>query len=131
MKSIIRNVNKDKRFGLTFGLIFLGVALYQYLISTTISYLLACFGIALILAALIIPSLLYSFRAILEIIGHYLGVINTYLLLTVIYFLLFVPIGLLLKLFGKDNLMLKWDKNASTYWIDRTGRNASSMENQF
>jgi hypothetical protein len=44
------------------------------------------------------------------------GWINTRILLTAVYFLLFALPALFLKLFGKDLLERRWDRNAPTYW---------------
>ena len=45
-----------------------------------------------------------------------LGRFNTKLLLGLVYFLVLTPIGLALKLAGKDLLDEKLDKSAETYW---------------
>ena len=37
----------------------------------------------------------------------------------VVYYILFVPAGLVLRLLGVDFLMKKVDPNGSSYWIDR------------
>jgi hypothetical protein len=44
-----------------------------------------------------------------------------------------LPIGLLLRLFGKDVLRLKWDRKAGSYWIKRADRRplSQSMRQQF
>ncbi|MDP8259608.1 MAG: SxtJ family membrane protein [Candidatus Gygaella obscura] len=43
--------------------------------------------------------------------------INTRLILGLLFFLIFTPIGLLLRLFKKDLLERKIDKNQNSYWI--------------
>jgi hypothetical protein len=67
----------------------------------------------------------------MEFIGHWLGIANTYILLTLLYFILFIPLHLIFKLTGKDDLKLKWSKNAGSYWIETPKQNESSMKNQF
>ncbi len=44
-----------------------------------------------------------------------------------------MPIGLVMRAFGKDFLRLKLDRNTSSYWIERTppGPPPQSMRNQF
>jgi len=51
-------------------------------------------------------------------IGEILGWIWTRILLTFIYFLVIGPISLLMKLFNKDPLKFKFDKNS--YWLPRS-----------
>ena len=47
--------------------------------------------------------------------GHFMGRVNSTILLTLVYFLLFLPVGIVRRLRGRDPLRLKWDKAAGTY----------------
>lgn len=49
--------------------------------------------------------------------GNLLGRINTKILLTLIYFLFLVPYALVLRLFGRQVLRLKFEADAKTYKI--------------
>ena len=55
------------------------------------------------------------------------------LALLAIYLLAFVTTGLLCKLLRKDLLQLKFDRQARSYWIERTppGRADQQMKKQF
>ena len=55
--------------------------------------------------------------------GEKMGVVMTFIILTLVYSLVITPIGLLLRLLGKDLLSLKIDRQASSYWVpsDKTG----------
>lgn len=48
-----------------------------------------------------------------------LGWINTRIILGVFYYLILTPIGLILRLTGKDLLDKRLDRTAKTYWIKR------------
>jgi len=48
----------------------------------------------------------------------------------VLFYFLFTPIWLILKLFWKDILKKKIDKNLKTYWIKREEK-MNSMDYQF
>ncbi len=48
-----------------------------------------------------------------------LGWINTRILLGLMFFLVFTPIGLVLRLMGKDLLDRKIDRSAKSYWVKR------------
>jgi hypothetical protein len=48
-----------------------------------------------------------------------LGWINTRILLGLMFFLVFTPIGLLLRLTGKDLLDQRIDRSAKSYWVKR------------
>ncbi|MCB0421204.1 MAG: hypothetical protein KDD61_09410 [Bdellovibrionales bacterium] len=51
--------------------------------------------------------------------AHYMGTINTFLLLFLLFFLVFTPISLFFKLIRRDALRLRW-KGQSSYWVPRT-----------
>ena len=46
-----------------------------------------------------------------------------------IYFIIITPIGILMRLFGKDLLNIKFNKDKS-YWIKRE-KNINTMKRQF
>jgi hypothetical protein len=46
----------------------------------------------------------------------------SHLVLGATYYLLFTPIGLIMRLFGRDTMQRKFDPTASTYWIVRKER---------
>ncbi len=48
----------------------------------------------------------------------------------ILYFGIFTPVSLVLKILGKDLLKKKMDKQGSSYWIDRETQ-PQSMKNQF
>ena len=61
--------------------------------------------------------------------GKILGKIVAPIVMGVIYFIIITPIGLFLRLIGKDLLQTKFSKNNS-YWIKRE-KNIGPMKRQF
>ncbi|MCM8795353.1 MAG: SxtJ family membrane protein [Candidatus Omnitrophica bacterium] len=59
-----------------------------------------------------------------------LGWINTRLILFIIFYLVFTPIGLGIRLFGIDLLDRKIDKRKDSYWIKKD-KKSSGYEKQF
>jgi hypothetical protein len=53
-----------------------------------------------------------------------LGFVLSHVLVAVLYFVFLMPLGLVLRLFGRDQLGLKLDRQAGSYWIRRHGRAA-------
>jgi large-conductance mechanosensitive channel len=62
--------------------------------------------------------------------GIFLGSIITPIVMAFVYFATVLPIGLIMRLLGKDLLKQKLDKNAKSYWIERKDP-IGSMKNQF
>ena len=62
-----------------------------------------------------------------------LGFIMSNVILTLFFFMIVTPIGLLARLFQKDFLARKWDKRAASYWIQDGGKvkTANTYERQF
>jgi hypothetical protein len=83
--------------------------------------------------ALIRPALLAPAKRLWLAFGLLLHRVSSPLVLGVLFFLLFMPMGLLMKALGKDPLRLRWDSSASSYWIPRTppGPEPGTMRNQF
>ena len=131
MGRIKTNKKKERSFGLITGIICLGYSAYSYYQEHAFNTWIIGFGVFFILAGLIIPIMIHPFRLVMEFVGHWLGIANTYILLTLIYIILFIPLNLFFKMTGKDNLKLKWNKEVSSYWIERPQHNESSMKNQF
>ena len=131
MSAIKKDEKKDRSFGIIVGCILSGYSVYCYFHLNTFIIWLMALGTLIVLIALIIPGILYPFRVGMETIGHWMGIINTYILLTLIYFFLFTPLNLIFRITGKDTLKLKWNKRVESYWTEMTPQNESSMKNQF
>ena len=53
-------------------------------------------------------------------VAHFIGKVITTVLLILAYYLVITPAGLLKRIFGGRPLPLKFDRAASSYWVDRT-----------
>ena len=61
--------------------------------------------------------------------GLLLGKVVSPLIMSIIFFLVVTPIGIFMKVLGKDLINLKFN-NKKTYWIEKSGPK-SKMKNQF
>ena len=64
-------------------------------------------------------------------VGHILGSINTRIILGIIYYLLITPMGVIMRLMGKDPMHRVLMQDADTYRIVRASRPRHHMRNQF
>jgi len=64
-------------------------------------------------------------------VGHALGWINTRIILGILFFVLFSPIGITMKLFGKDPMARKFDKKKESYRIPCSPKNIALMEKPY
>jgi hypothetical protein len=65
--------------------------------------------------------------------GMLLGAVMTPVVMALLYVLVFVPTGLLMRLFGKDPLRMKPDPAKTSYWIirEKPGPGPGTMKRQF
>jgi ABC-type glycerol-3-phosphate transport system permease component len=74
-----------------------------------------------VLAGLAWPPALRPVHAALIKIGAVLGWLNTRLILILVYYLIFTPAALVMRLAGRDPLSRRLDRKAESYWIPRGG----------
>ena len=123
----------NKKFGLFFGMVFFLCSLYFYVQGFLIvSYSFIVLGVILILIAFIREKLLIPFNRLWMSIGLFLGIIINPIVLGFIFFGLFTLIRFVMKLFGRDELLLNFKKK-KTHWINRVSnpKENSSFKNQF
>lgn len=80
-------------------------------------FILLIAGILSIGLALTKPQMLKPVNTILVIISLCIGYCVTRVVLVSVFFGMFLPIGCLLRLFGKDAMRMKKAGNVSSYWI--------------
>ena len=88
---------------------------------------------AFLATALVKPDLLAPLNALWTRFGLLLHRIVNPIMLGIMFFGVVVPTGLLMRLFRRDPLRLRFDRDAATYWIKRTppGPDPTSMSDQF
>ncbi len=77
-------------------------------------------GVGLVVGGLLIPERLVRVYLIWMGLALVMGAIMTRVILTLVYVLMVTPIGLALRVFGKDLLDLRRQPGAATYWRDRS-----------
>jgi hypothetical protein len=116
MKSLVGKISKEqaKDAGMAVVLILLLLGIF---LKQKVFYPIAAAALAV---NMILPGIYKPFAVIWFGIANFLGPIMSKVLLTVVYILLVVPIGLLRRLLGKDSLQLKkFKKDASSVFRDR------------
>ena len=130
MNNINNKQGSEKSFGIVFSIVFLIVALYPLINSEDIYIWALVVSSVLLLLAFLAPNVLSLPNKLWFRFGILLGSIIAPIVLTLVYFVTVLPIGLIMRLLGKDLLKQKLDKNAKSYWIERS-EPVGSMKNQF
>ena len=119
LQSLDTGPRQLRSFGITLGIAFLIVAGVLYWRDIPGVMIVAGIGGLLLVTGPIAPGLLRPLYKPWMALALILGFIMTRVILTVIFVFLFIPIGLLMQLFGKDPLRRKLDPDAKTYWISK------------
>jgi len=76
-------------------------------------------GSIVLISGIIYPKSLTPLKRLLDRIITIIGWFASTISLLIVFYLIFTPICLLLKIFGKDLLNEKMDNTSSSYWIKR------------
>ena len=122
-------ISSNRSFGIVFFIVFLLIALYPLTYSEEIRVWSVIISLIFLVLGLSNSKILTPLNKLWFKFGILLGKIVSPLIMGIIFFLVVTPIGLIMKLFGKDVLNLRYNNNKS-YWIEKNGPK-SKMKNQF
>jgi len=128
MKETIQ-IGSNKSFGIVFFVVFLLISLYPLTYVGEIKLWSLIISFIFLILGLLNSKILAPLNKIWFKFGILLGKIVSPLIMGAIFFLVVTPIGIILRLMGKDVLNLKYNKNKS-YWIENSSPK-SKMKNQF
>ena len=117
----------NKKFGLFFAFIFFLLGLFFLTSDKTNAYILFSISLSLLIISFICPSIFKIPNFLWMKLGMTLGIIVSPIILSVLFFLVITPIGLLLRIFGKDVLLIKKQKKNS-FWLNREEKPGSMNE---
>ncbi|MGE5346690.1 MAG: SxtJ family membrane protein [Acidithiobacillales bacterium] len=110
-------MNPDRKFGLVVGGFFLllGLLLVFWRHRTAVGAAMAAAGAVLLLLAAAAPPLLAAPHRWWMKLSHVLATVNGFLFLSIVFFLILTPLGVLLRLFGRDELRRRGPAPASMW----------------
>ena len=122
-------ISSNRSFGIVFFIVFLLIALYPLSYSGEIRVWSSIISLIFLVLGLLNSKILTPLNKLWFRFGIFLSKIISPLIMGIIFFLVVTPIGLIMRILGKDVLNLKYNKNKS-YWIEKNGPK-SKMKNQF
>ena len=122
-------VSSNKSFGIVFSIFFLLISIYPLLNNNPIYYWSLFVSFIFLVLGLMNSKILSPLNLLWFKFGILLGKIVSPFVMGIIFFLVVTPISIILKIFGKDVLNLKFNNN-KTYWIVKDGPK-SNMKKQF
>lgn len=125
-----KNLSSNKSFGIVFFVVFLLIAIYPLLKGNNINFLFLSISIIFLTLGILNSKILEPLNKIWIKFGYLLGKVISPIVMLIIFFLVVFPTGLLIKIFKKNYLGIRYDKKKNSYWIPKN-ENLSSTKNQF
>ena len=118
IKNIKSRVKDLRNFGITIGIIILIITGFLFYKQNEVTHILLYTACVFIGFGMLFPSILKPVYLVWMIFAVILGWIMTRVILSLVFYLIMTPIGLLARLLGYDFLKLK-KLNGKSYWNQR------------
>ena len=125
----IKSSTKDlTKFGITVGIaLVIPGCILLFLKRENYPYFLFC-GLVFILSGLVIPRILKPIQKIWLTMAVIIGWFMTRVILSILFYFVLTPIGLILRIFGKKFLELKYEKSQQSYWNYREAKEFKKID---
>ena len=125
----MKKISSNRSLGLVFFIVFLIISFWPTIEGQSLRFWSLAIALIFLVFGLLNSKLLSPLNLIWIKFGEALGRIIAPIAMGIVYFIIITPIGLFMRLIGKDLLRTKFSKNNS-YWIKRE-KNIGSMKRQF
>ncbi len=130
MKANTIKIGSNRSFGIVFFVVFLIISLFPLIKGNDLRIWSLLISLMFLVLGLMNSSILGPLNKLWFKFGLLLGSFISPIVMGFVFFLVVTPIGLFMRLLGKDLLNLKKKNNLRSYWIEKTGPK-SKMKNQF
>lgn len=132
LKHIDNSDKAVKKTGITVGIVLILISLLLwYLGKTSFTYFSIVGGLFVILSFIAI-LVLRPFHRLWMMLALVMGFVMSRVILTLLFYIILTPIGLIARIFGKKFMPLGFDKTVDTYWEKREPvKNKIDYERQF
>ena len=123
----------EREFGFVFTAVFITIALWPLLDGKPVKLWALLLAASFFVCACTVARLLRPLNILWHNFGLLLGRIVVPVMMSILFFFGVTPVGVIMRLFGKDPLRLRFDPDATSYWIPRDENNnpMGSMQRQF
>ena len=121
-----------RQFGLLVGSVFTVIGFWPLVFRGEAFRIWAVgLGTILIVLGAILPQVLAPIQKGWMWVGHILGWINTRILLSIVFYGIVTPIGIIFRLLGKNSMRQAFAESSTTYRVVRSPRPRSHMKYQY
>ena len=122
--------SSNRSFGLLFFVVFLVIAFWPLTKQGEVNLYLISIALIFFVLGILNSKILSPLNKAWIKLGEILGRIVAPVVMAIVYFIILTPISLLVRLFGKDLIGMKFSNDINSYWIKRK-KNLGSMDKQF
>ena len=126
----MKSQSSNKSFGLLFFIVFLILGLWPLKNGESLNFYFIIASVVFLILGLLNSKLLTPLNKSWIKLGEILGIIIAPIVMALVYFAILTPVSIIVRVFGKDLLGLKFLKEKDTYWIKRK-KILGSMKKQF
>jgi hypothetical protein len=119
-----------RSFGVVFFFVFTIIALYPLLNDHGIRFWSLIIGLIFLFLGIVKSPILKPLNLIWFKFGLFLGKFIAPIVMGIVYFMVVFPTFILLKLFKRNYLNIKYERNKSSYWINVKNKQ-TTMKDQF
>lgn len=126
----MKSQSSNRSFGLLFFIVFLIIGLWPLKNGDNLNLYFSITSLIFLILGLVNSKLLSPLNKAWIKFGEILGLIIAPIVMAFVYFIFLTPVSLVVRVFGKDLLRVKFNKKIDSYWIKRK-KNLGPMNKQF
>ena len=107
---------ENRSFGLIFSALLAFIFFILFLVFDLFLPLLGLFSVLFLLVSLMIPRILLPLAALWTKLVRIIGYFNNHLILGILFFVIFVPLGLVMRIFGRKIINKNFSANQLSYF---------------
>jgi hypothetical protein len=130
MKGVSVKISSNRSFGFLFFVVFFVVSLWPLKSQGDLRLWAFILSLVFLVLGVLNSKLLTPLNKLWFKFGILLGSIVSPIVMGAVFFIVVTPIGLIMRLLGKDLLRINKSKPISTYWINRD-KQKNTMKKQF
>ena len=130
MKKVMAKISSNRSFGFLFFVVFIVISLWPLKSQEDLRLWALILSLIFLLLGSLNSRFLLPLNKLWHKFGIFLGSIVSPVVMGLVFFIVVTPIGLFMRLLGKDLLRICKSEFVSTYWISREKQN-NTMKKQF
>ena len=130
MKKDSVKIPSNRSFGFLFFIVFLAISLWPLISQEGLRLWALILSLIFLILGILNSKILTPLNKLWIKFGILLGNIVSPGVMGVVFFIVVTPIGLIMRLLGKDLLRVNKNESTFTYWIDRE-KKTDTMKRQF